>query len=192
MDAFDTIVLLTGEVEQPVLSSILLGHNPRLTIRAAETSADIAALEPKLLRHARLVAFSTSVIVPAEVLNRLGYSAYNFHPGPPHFPGWAPARFAIHRHATEFGATAHVMTKRVDAGPIVGVEMFSIPAGMSVNGLEELSYAHLAQLFRRLAKSIATEIKPLPELPISWGGQKTSRHLYAAMDNASREVLEAK
>jgi methionyl-tRNA formyltransferase len=192
MDAFDTIVLLTGEVEQPVLTSILLGHNPRLTIRPAVTSADIAALQPKLLRHARLVGFSTSVIVPAEVLDRLGYGAYNFHPGPPHFPGWEPARFAIHRQATEFGATAHVMTKRVDAGPIVGVEMFSIPAGIGVNGLEELSYARLVQLFRRLAQLLATQIEPLSELPISWGGQKTSRRLYAAMDDASREVLEAK
>jgi methionyl-tRNA formyltransferase len=190
MPDFDTIVLPTGDVEQPVLTSILLGHNPRLTIRAAETSADIATLEPKPLRHARLVGFSTSVIVPAEVLDRLGYGAYNFHPGPRHFLGLAPARFAIHRQATEFGATAHLMTERVDAGLIVGVKMFSISAGISVNGLEKLSFAHLAQLFRRLAKSLTTQIELLPEIPVSWGSQKTSRRLYAAMDDASREVLE--
>jgi methionyl-tRNA formyltransferase len=191
MPAFDTIVLLTGEVEQPILASVLLDHNPRLTVRPAMTSADVAALEPELLRRARLVAFSTSVIVPAKVLNQLGHGAYNFHPGPPQFPGWAPARFAIHRQATEFGATAHVMTEQVDSGPIVGTEMFPVPAGISVNGLEELSYAHLAQLFRRLAKSLVTQIEPLPELPISWGGQKTSRRFYAAMDDASLDIVMA-
>jgi methionyl-tRNA formyltransferase len=191
MSAFDTIVLLTGEVEQPILASILLSHNPRLTVLPAVTSADIAALEPETLRRARLAAFSSNVIVPAKVLDRLGYGAYNFHPGSPNFPGWAPARFAVHRQATEFGATAHVMTERVDAGPIVGTELFPVPAGISFSGLEELAYAHLARLFRRLAKSLATEIEPLPELPISWSGQKTSRRFYAAMGDVSLDLLMA-
>jgi hypothetical protein len=56
---------------------------------------------------ARLIAFTTDVIVPPDILDHLGYGAYNFHPGPPHFPGWAPALFAIHRRATEFGLATH-------------------------------------------------------------------------------------
>jgi methionyl-tRNA formyltransferase len=181
MSVFDTIVLLTGEIEQPVLASILLAYNPLLTIWPVVTLTDVAALEPELLQHARLVAFSTSVIVPARVLDRLGHGAYNFHPGSPHFPGWSPAHFAVYRRAAEFGATAHVMTERVDSGPIVGVELFPVPAGITVSGLEELAYTHLARLFWRLARSLATQIEPLPELPISWSGQKSSRRLYAAM-----------
>jgi methionyl-tRNA formyltransferase len=188
MSAFDTIVLLTGEVEQPVLKSVLLGHNPRLTVRAAETLTDIAALEPELLRRARLIAFTASAIVPAKVLDQLGYGAYNFHPGSPHFPGWSPARLAVHRQAKEFGATAHVMTERVDAGPIVGVELFPVPAGITVSGLEELAYTRLARLFWRLAKFLATQIEPLPELPIAWSGQKSSRRLYAAIGGRNETI----
>jgi methionyl-tRNA formyltransferase len=181
MPAFDTIILLTGEVEQPVLTSVLLGHNPRLTIRPVENLTDIAALEPELLRRARLIAFAADAIVPSKVLDQLGYGAYNFHPGSPHFPGWAPARLAVYRQAKEFGATAHVMTERVDAGPIVGAELFPVPADITVGGLEELAYARLARLFWRLAEPLATQVEPLPQLPIAWSGQKSSRRLYAAM-----------
>jgi methionyl-tRNA formyltransferase len=181
MSVLDTIILLTGQVEQPILASVLLGHNPQLTIRPLATLSDVEALEPELLRGARLVAFTTDVVVPRQVLDRLGYGAYNFHPGSPYFPGWAPAHFAIYRQATEFGATAHVMIERVDAGPIVGVELFRIPADITVCGLEGLAYAHLARLFWGLARVLATQIEPLAELPIRWSGQKTSRRLYAAM-----------
>jgi methionyl-tRNA formyltransferase len=181
MSVLDTIILLTGQVEQPFLGPVLQGHNPLLTVRPVVTSADVAALEPEPLRRARLVAFATDVVVPPKVLDQLGYGAYNFHPGSPHFPGWAPAHFAIYNRATEFGATAHVMTERVDAGPIVGVELFRIPANITVCDLEALAYAHLARLVWRLAEVLATQIEPLPELSISWSGQKTSRRDYAAV-----------
>lgn len=188
MPALDTIILLTGPVEQPVLTSVLLSHNPRLTVRPVETLADIAALEPELLRRARLIAFAASVIVPSKVLDQLGYGAYNFHPGSPHFSGWAPARLAVYRQAKEFGATAHVMTERVDSGPIVGTELFPVPADITVSDLEELAYVHLARLFWRLAEFLAARNEPLPELPIAWSGQKSSRRFYAAMGD-NNEII---
>jgi methionyl-tRNA formyltransferase len=120
---FDTIILLTSAAVQPVFRSVLSAHNPDLTIIPAETLAELNALEPDRLARARLIAFVTGIIVPAKVLDGLGYGAYNFHPGPPAYPGWAPAHFALYERATEFGATAHVMAARVDEGPIVGAEM---------------------------------------------------------------------
>ena len=181
----DTIILLTGEVEYPLLASVLRSHNPYLTLRAVATLADVAALEPQVLRRARLIAFATDVVVTPSVLDQLGYGAYNFHPGPPHFPGWRPAHFAIHHRAAEFGATAHVMLERVDAGPIVGVELFRIPDGTTVEGLEELAYAQLARLFCQLAKPLAMEIGPLPELAVRWSGKKTSRRALAALSETT-------
>ena len=134
--ALQTIILLTGPVEQPVLSKVLLGHNPGLTIRPVETSAELAAIAPGLLSQARLVAFTTSIVVPINRARSAGFGAYNFHPASPDFPGWAPAHFAVYHQATQFGATAHVMTERVDAGPIVDVELFSIPRDISVGELK--------------------------------------------------------
>jgi methionyl-tRNA formyltransferase len=177
---FDTLILLAGPAEQVVLPPLLCAHNPFLTVISAATSAELAALDRDLLGRARLIAFVTPEIVSGGVLARLGYGAFNFHPGPPAYPGWAPSHFALYERAVEFGATVHVMAERVDAGPIIEVARFAIPSGMSVLGLEGLAYAHLAQLFWRMAKSLATDPDPPPTLPIPWGGRKYSRRAYRA------------
>jgi methionyl-tRNA formyltransferase len=178
---FDTIILLTGEVEQDIFASVLRGHNPRLNVRPVVTSGDLAAIDVKVLRRARLIAFATDVIVPQMVLGRLGYGAYNFHPGPPQYPGWAPAHFALYDRATEFGVTLHVMVERVDAGPIIDVAPFPISADLGVNGLAELAYAHLARLFWRWAKRLAARAEALAESPIRWSEKRNSRRLYEAI-----------
>ena len=51
---FDTIILLTGPVEQVALASVLRGHNPQLTIYPATASEHLAALDPAILPRARL------------------------------------------------------------------------------------------------------------------------------------------
>jgi methionyl-tRNA formyltransferase len=87
---FDTIILLTSVLERPIFTSVLSTHNPCLTIIPAETLTDLNALAPDTLARARLIAYAAGVVVPAHVLDQLGYGAYNFHPGPPAYPGWGP------------------------------------------------------------------------------------------------------
>jgi methionyl-tRNA formyltransferase len=178
---FDTILLLAGAAEQSVLPLALRSHNPLLTVVPVGSAAEFAALDSDLLSRARLIAFVTAEIVPPSVLARLGYGAFNFHPGPPSYPGWAPAHFALYDQAPVFGATLHVMVEQVDAGPIIDVAFFPVPADISVVGLEGLAYAHLAQLFWRRAKSLATDAVPPSTLPIEWGSRKYSRRAYRAI-----------
>lgn len=178
---FDTIILLTGRIEATALSSILWQRNPRLDIRGAESLAQVESIDPALLTRARLIGFFTPVIVPSRILELLGYGAYNFHPGPPNYPGWLPAHFAIYDRAKYYGATAHLMTERVDAGPIVDFEMFAVPPNISVQDLEGRTFATLARMFWNLAKALATQSQPLPELPIKWSGRKTTRRQYESM-----------
>jgi methionyl-tRNA formyltransferase len=187
---FDTIILLAGTVEQAPLATVLCDHNPRLAIHPITTPDDMAALDASALKRARLVAFSTPIIVPLGVLATLGYGAYNFHPGPPQYPGWAPAHFALYDQATEFGATAHVMIERVDSGPIVDVALFKIPHGIGVTELEGLAYAHLARLFWGLAKRLATEAEPLPKCALQWGARKTSRRAYEAICDIPLDITK--
>ena len=175
---FDTIILLCGEAERSVLPHALRGHNPHLAVLPVTHPADLAALDCDVLGRARLIAFVTPVIVPSAILDRIGYGAFNFHPGPPEYPGWAPAHFALYDRATEFGATAHVMVEQVDAGPIVDVARFAVPPNISVFGLEGLAYAHLARLFWQMAEALATDPAPLPALPVAWGAKKYSRRNY--------------
>jgi methionyl-tRNA formyltransferase len=178
---FDTIILLSGEAERRALPFALFGHNPRLTVKPVQTLADLDALDSHFLARARLISFVTPVIVPGDILHRLGYGAFNFHPGPPDYPGWAPSHFALYHRETMFGVTAHVMVERVDAGPIVGVTRFPIPPGTSVLSLEGLAYAHLAQLFWSMAGQFATDAAPPPALPLQWGVKKYSRRAYRAI-----------
>jgi methionyl-tRNA formyltransferase len=178
---FDTIILLAGQAEQAAMPPVLRAHNPQLSVISVATSADLTALDPDLLERARLVAFVTPEIVSKSILEKLGYGAVNFHPAPPDYPGWAPSHFALYERATEFGATVHLMVEKVDAGPIIDVARFPIPSGISVLGLEGLAYAHLAHLFWRMAKSLATDPNPPPALPVKWGSRKYSRRTYRAI-----------
>jgi methionyl-tRNA formyltransferase len=177
----DTIILLAGTAEQSALPLVLLEHNPHLNVISVGSATELAAFDSGLLRRARLIAFVTPEIVSKNILARLGYGAFNFHPGPPSYPGWAPAHFALYDQATEFGATVHLMAEQIDAGPIVDVVHFAIPADISVLALEALAYVHLAQLFWRRAKSLATDAEPPPTLPIQWGAKKYSRRAYRAI-----------
>ena len=191
---FDTIILLTGPVEEAALAAVLRQHNPQLDIQPAKSLNELEAIDQSVLAHARLVAFVTPVLVPARILGALGFGAYNFHPGPPQYPGWAPSHFAIYDKASYFGATAHAMIEQVDAGPIVGFKVFSIPPNTSVLRLQELAFVELARLFWRLAPVLATQSEPLAELPIKWSGTKSTRRSYAAMcdipADISKEELE--
>jgi methionyl-tRNA formyltransferase len=177
----DTVILLTGPIERAVLPAALVGHNRDLTVLPIEHASDLAALHEDVLKRSRLIAFVTPVIVPKSILSRLGYGAFNFHPGPPSYPGWAPAHFALYDQAAEFGATVHAMVEQVDAGPIIEFASFPIPPHITVLGLEGLAYAHLAFLFWRMAKWMASDSAPPPALPVEWGTTKYSRQNYRAM-----------
>ncbi len=185
---FDTIILLTGPVEEDVLASVLHNHNPQLDIRGVKSLAELEALNPDVLSRARLIGFVTAVIVPKRILEGLGYGAYNFHPGPPHYPGWVPSHFAIYDRATEFGTTAHVMNERVDAGPIIGVELFPVRPNTTVEGLEQLALVSVARLFWNLAHTLATHSAPLNPLEIAWSGRRSTRRTYAALCEVSAEI----
>jgi methionyl-tRNA formyltransferase len=185
---FDTIILLTGPVEHGPLTALLCGHHPRLVVHSVNAADDLAAFDAAVLKRARLLAFASPVIVPGRLLDALGFGAYNFHPGSPDYPGWAPAHFALYDGVSEFGATAHVMAERVDCGPIVDSVAFPIPSDITVQGLEGLAYAHLAQLFWRLSRALATQAEPLPTQDLPWGSRKNSRRAYQAICNIPLDI----
>jgi methionyl-tRNA formyltransferase len=166
----DTIILLAGEAERPVLADALSRIEPAIRVVAMGAVADL----PEELGQARLIAFVFPDIVPAGVLDRLGYGAFNFHPGSPDYPGWAPAAFALHDGATQFGATLHEMAARVDAGTICDVESFPVPAQCDLRTLEELSYGACLRLFERWAEALVSPLRP-PRLPLAWGTRKCTR-----------------
>jgi methionyl-tRNA formyltransferase len=173
----DTIILLAGEVERPVLAGALRRIVPDISVVATGAVDEI----PEDLANGRLIAFVFPDIVPASVLERLGYGAFNFHPGPPEYPGWAPAAFALHDGAPQFGATLHEMASRVDAGTICDVEAFAVPSGCDRQLLEELAYGACLRLFDRWAEALVSPLRP-PRLPLAWGSRKCTRMGLAELD----------
>ena len=184
----DTIILMTGPVEEVALTEVLRRHNKDLAIHPVRTREQLEALDAAVIRRARLIGFVTPVVVPARILNALGFGAYNFHPGPPDYPGWIPAHFAIYDKASTFGATAHQMVEHVDAGPIIDVERFDIPPGISVTRLQEMAFTQVARLFWRLAPVLAVQSTPLPKLPIKWSGIKSTSRMHKRMCDLTPEI----
>ncbi|ARJ67697.1 hypothetical protein WV31_19570 [Magnetospirillum sp. ME-1] len=181
----DTILLLAGETERPVLAEALRRAEPGVQVVAAGAVRDL----PDTLETARLLTFVFPEIVPAGILQRLGYGAFNFHPGPPDYPGWCPAAFALYDGVAQFGATLHEMTERVDSGTICDVESFAVPALCDLQGLESLAYAACLRLFERWAEALVSPLKP-PRLPLKWGTRKCTRKLFAELARVPEEASE--
>ena len=185
--------MLTGEVEGPHFRAMLTSLNPGLTVIHTQTREELEAAcrNPAPGGGRRLIAFSTSVIVPKAVLDGLSLAAYNFHPGPPTYPGSHAASFAIYDGAEHFGATAHVMEEKVDCGSIVAVEWFVMPENPRFMELEIKTYELLLKIFADLAPHFATSNDPLPAIDAEWSGPKHTKAEFEAMKELEADMDEA-
>lgn len=176
-----SIVLLCPPDDRLHLAGVLGAYNQGLTITSVSTAEALEGVMASVDSDTRLVAFRTGVVVPARLLARLSGPAYNFHPGPPAYPGKHPAAFALYDGATRFGATAHEMTAVVDSGPIVGVAEFEMAATATFAEVSDRSISAMVHLFLRLAPQLASSPDPLPRLPVAWGPRRCSQKALDAL-----------
>ena len=182
------LILLTDQDEVSGLCQVLLRFNPSLDIRVVRDLSALMALPSDILPEARLIGFSTTVIVPGSILSALGYGAYNFHPGPPNYPGLMPAQMAVLEGAILYGVTAHVMIDRVDAGPIVGLDLFSVPQGSTAMELLGQAFQQMGIVFARLARPLAADPAPLPVLSVIWSKAKSTRQSMRRLSQVSPDL----
>ncbi|WP_428406735.1 formyltransferase family protein [Hyphococcus sp.] len=182
-----SIILLTGSREAPYFKDFLLSRNPQLEIFAAHDREDLSAAVNRTNGAARLIAFVTDVIVPANVLSRLTLTPYNIHPGPPEYPGSHADSFAIWEQAKTFGVTAHEIAPLVDSGPIVAVYRFPMPPSPERIALADLAYARATEVFAVVAAHCAECDEPMPTMPEEqWSEVKGTRAQFKALcDRAS-------
>jgi len=183
-----SLILVTGAAEIRPFSAILAAHNPDLAIHSATTLDELHHALAITGSGARLVTVLTGVIVPPDILGALTLSGYNFHPGPPAYPGKYPAAFSLYDGAGQFGATAHELAVAVDSGPIVGVEYAPVPEGADREWYVEHAYRLVMRLFLRLAPQLAMSEAPLSHLPVCWGTRRCSQR---AVDNLLAQTHEA-
>jgi len=166
------LILLTP-VKAAELDRLVRAFGEDVTV---EVVSDLAALRAaRFDGETSLVSVGSGVIVPGDVLARLTKPAYNMHAATPAFPGRDPHHHAIYRQATTYGATLHIMTYRVDEGPIIGIETFDVRPGTTPTQL--LAQANEAgfRLIERLGRQLL-EAEPPPTLPgVAWGAEKTKR-----------------
>lgn len=170
-----TIIFLAGEEEAKALGHVLCSHNPGLIIQTAPSRKRLDECCASPGSGTRLISFCSPVIVPARHLQAIDCGCYNFHPGPPSYPGRYPSVFALYEGAKNFGVTIHEMVERVDEGAIVSAKWFPVPDACDLETLDTLAFQALVQEFRRLARRLATDPNRLPIKPIGWSGVKRSK-----------------
>ncbi len=184
------VLLLTGEIEAPHLSGLLTRANPELAVTWAPDAAALAAAAGGDVAGTRLIAMLTDVIVPAAILSALPGPSYNFHPGPPTYPGSHAAGFAIYEGAETFGVTLHEMAAAVDSGPIVDVRRFPIPPEAKFADLEITAFTALMELFRDYAEPLACEDAPLPRSEERWAGPTRTKAEAARLSEIEADLSE--
>ena len=93
-----------------------------------------------------IVSFRSYFILPTTLLDKAAVAAINFHPGPPEYPGWGGASWALMDEATHYGSTAHLMSPLVDEGPILRVDRFPIETHDNLLTLMRKSHDSLLEL----------------------------------------------
>ena len=137
-----------------------------------------------------LLSFGTGVIVPQSLLKLTKLFALNVHAAPPEYPGRDAHHFAVYDGVVRFGATLHHMCSKVDAGPIVDVELFDVSAdAMPVDLLRDGNQAGWV-LVERLLKKLDSNLPLIPLDGVDWGARKTTRQMFLALCRVDKEIPE--
>ena len=165
-------LLLLTPINGPALSRLERIFRAADKIEVVATAQELATVT--IDSDTTLLSFGSGVIVPAVLFKRLKKPAYNLHAASPEFPGRDPHHHAKYRGARSYGATLHLMTEQVDAGPIVAVKSFPVTASATPEDL--LAQANEAgfRILEELGPSLL-ETEPLPFSGQTWGAIKTKR-----------------
>ena len=98
-----------------------------------------------------IFSFRSLFILPKHLLNNARVAAINFHPAPVEYPGSGCVNFALYDDAKEYGVTAHIMTEKIDGGPILDCKRFAIYPEDTVKTLLERTHLKLQDLFFEVA-----------------------------------------
>ena len=184
------IFLLTAEHVVGAITQAVAEHLPHLepiaVFNKAEFDAAIADVKPDDF----LLSFCTNVIVPGWVIETLGERALNIHPAAPNYPGRDPHHFAFLDGVDRYGATAHLMTETVDAGPIYDIEWFDVPKGSTPHDIMLLADEAGIRLAQRIIAALGRGDSFWPN-GAQWGTRKTSRNDFKRLCRVSPIAHEA-
>ncbi len=175
------LIILSNEDLMDDLLEIAKSQKATSEIVPAYTLKDLEEAGAQGWNDTFLLSFGTGVIVPAEILKKLENRAINIHPASRRFPGRDPHHFAAYENVAEYGATAHWMTERVDAGKIIIEDQVVFEPGLSPENLLEIAEARGLEIFRRLIELVLGPGAEIPDAGLEWEGKKRTRNDFKAL-----------
>lgn len=176
------LILLTQREFAPAVAPTLQAAGGNVTVATTLTELEAALAQP-----ARVISFGSGVIVPTPLLARLSLGAYNFHPGPPEYPGIFPSVFALYAGEKDFGVTLHEMAAVVDSGPIVAVDRFAMKPEWDRLALDTATFTALTHLLARAAPQLV-QPSPLVHTNDAWGTPRRTRKDFDALCRLPEDV----
>ena len=73
-----------------------------------------------------LLSFLNPLYIDKSVRKKIRINSFNFHPGPPEYPGFGCYNFALLNKSKFYGSTVHMIDDRFDSGKIINVKKFKI------------------------------------------------------------------
>ncbi|MCZ4080502.1 formyltransferase family protein [Rhodococcus sp. H36-A4] len=138
-----------------------------------------------------LFSFKSDFILSESMLDRVRQLAVNFHPATPNYRGIGGYRYAIDDNQAQFGATCHIITPKVDGGPIIAVDRFDIVPGESETSLSERTAAVALAQFHRIVTAVCEGAAIDTDHSEQWGQHLYTRSALAADRRQRGELVEA-
>ncbi|MEO8542835.1 MAG: formyltransferase family protein [Burkholderiaceae bacterium] len=142
--------------------------------------AELGATLPRK-RWQLLISFGFGEVVPIGMLRQPSLLAFNIHAAPPGYPGRDPHHFAAYDDVSQYGATLHYMSAVVDQGPIVDVELGSVPSHSKPLDLFDYGNAAGLRLASRFLDSFDPELPPRTNASHAWSKQVRKRRDFHAL-----------
>jgi len=77
-------------------------------------------------KYEYLISFLNPIYIDSKIRKKIKKNSFNFHPGPPEYPGFGCYNFALLNNTKFYGSTIHLMNDKFDNGKIISVKKFKI------------------------------------------------------------------
>ena len=73
-------------------------------------------------KYEYLISFLNPIYIDSKIRKKIKKNSFNFHPGPPEYPGFGCYNFALLNNTKFYGSTIHLMNDKFDNGKIISVK----------------------------------------------------------------------
>lgn len=105
-----------------------------------------------------LISFLNSVYIDKNMRKKIKKNSYNFHPGPPEYPGFGCYNFALLDSVRSYGCTVHLINDNFDNGKILRVNKFKVSfKKMNLEKLIEMTHKNIIKQAKKFINDILND-----------------------------------